>query len=371
MSSRALVATRKGLFTLERRPQGWIVDRVSFPGDNVPMALFDARDRSIFAALGHGHFGVKLHRSTDGGSTWREIARTGLSSETRRTPTDQDPVRRTPIDWTLELIWSLEGGGPQRPGRLWAGTVPGGLFRSDDSGESWQLVRSLWDRPERQKWFGGGMDRPGIHSIVVDPRDNDRVSVGISCGGAWHTATAARAGASRARACAPPSCRPTGRRPQHPGRAPPGGLRRPPDPSGSSTTTASSAPPTAAGPGPRSPTSTPPPSASRWPCTRSDPDVAWFVPAIKDEKRIPAEGRLVVTRTRDGGRTFSRCTRGLPQSWAYDLVYRHAFATDHTGDRLILGSTTGNLFISEDAGTTWQTISHHLPPIYATTFHEP
>ena len=34
------------------------------------------------------------------------------------------------------------------------------------------------------------------------------------------------------------------------------------------------------------------------------PDTAWFVPEIKDEKRIPREGKLVVNRTRDGGKTF-------------------------------------------------------------------
>ena len=59
-----------------------------------------------------------------------------------------------------------------------------------------------------------------------------------------------------------------------------------------------------------------------------DPDTAWFVPGIKDEKRIPCEGRLVVTRTRDGGKSFEMLTNGLPQHHAYDLVYRHALAIE-------------------------------------------
>ncbi len=75
-----------------------------------------------------------------------------------------------------------------------------------------------------------------------------------------------------------------------------------------------------------------------------NPDVAWFVPAIKDEKRSPVDGRVVVTRTRDGGKTFETLSRGLPQEQAYDLVFRHALDVDDSGDRLMFGSTTGSLW---------------------------
>lgn len=100
----------------------------------------------------------------------------------------------------------------------------------------------------------------------------------------------------------------------------------------------------------------------------SDPDTAWFVPEIKDERRIPRDGRLVVTRTRDGGRSFEVLTEGLPQVHAYDVVYRHALAIDATGDRLAFGSTTGGLWVSEDQGDSWACVSHTLPPIYAVAF---
>ena len=70
---------------------------------------------------------------------------------------------------------------------LWAGTLPGGLFRSSDRGDSWELVRSLGDVPQRAEWFGGGYDVPGIHSVCVDPRDSNRVLVGVSCGGEWQS----------------------------------------------------------------------------------------------------------------------------------------------------------------------------------------
>src|SRR5262249_45974015 len=73
------------------------------------------------------------------------------------------------------------------PGVLWCGTIPGGLFRSTDRGESWEMIRSLWDDPRRQKWNGAGDDHPGIHSIIVDPRDSQRVWIAVSTGGIWCT----------------------------------------------------------------------------------------------------------------------------------------------------------------------------------------
>jgi hypothetical protein len=100
----------------------------------------------------------------------------------------------------------------------------------------------------------------------------------------------------------------------------------------------------------------------------SHADTAWFVPGVSDEKRHAVEGRVIVNRTGDGGRTFEPLTRGLPQQHAYDLVLRHALDVDETGDRLAFGSTTGSLWVSDDGGETWQTISSNLPPIYAVRF---
>ena len=102
-----------------------------------------------------------------------------------------------------------------------------------------------------------------------------------------------------------------------------------------------------------------------------DADTAWFVPAVKDEKRIPVDGKVVVTRTRDGGKTFDVLRNGLPQEHAYDLTYRHCLDIDESGSRLAFGSTTGSLWVSEDQGDVWRTISKHLPPILAVRFVKP
>ena len=92
------------------------------------------------------------------------------------------------------------------------------------------------------------------------------------------------------------------------------------------------------------------------------------MPEIKDEKRIPRDGRLVVTRTQDGGKSFEILSEGLPQKHAYDVVYRHALALDQTGKRLAMGSTTGGVWVSETAGESWSEIIHTLPPVYAVRF---
>lgn len=99
-----------------------------------------------------------------------------------------------------------------------------------------------------------------------------------------------------------------------------------------------------------------------------DPDTAWFVPAIKDERRVPVDGQLVVARTRDRGTNFEVLRSGLPQEHAYDLVHRHALAIDRSGERLAFGSITGGFWTSGNQGDRWQALDARLPPIHAVTF---
>ena len=80
---------------------------------------------------------------------------------------------------------------------------------------------------------------------------------------------------------------------------------------------------------------------------------------------MPVDGRLVVTRSRDGGRSLEVLSGGLPERDCYDLVYRHGLAVDGAGAGLVMGSTTGNLWASRDGGETWRHLAAHLPPIAA------
>ncbi|MCK6550211.1 exo-alpha-sialidase [Myxococcota bacterium] len=370
MSDRLWVGTRKGLFRLDRISGNWKITATKFLGVSVPMVLADPRDGAVYAALGHGHFGAKLHRSDDGGETFVEI---GVPTYPPKPEgLDDRDGNGQPLAWTLTGIWALEAGHASEPGALWCGTIPGGLFRSDDRGATWSLVRSLWDDPRRNRWFGGGADLPGIHSVCVDPRDPKRVFVGVSCGGVWLTEDGGatwdvRADGMRAEFMPPDrqgdpliqdphrvvACAAS---PDHLWAQHHNGVFKTTD-AGRSWTELK-VPPSSFGF-----------AAAVHP---KDPNVAWFVPGVKDEVRIPVDGKLVVARTRDGGRTFDVLTRGLPQEHAYDLVLRHALDIDRSGDRLAFGSTTGSLWLTEDGGDAWTHLSAHLPPIYVTHFdHTP
>jgi hypothetical protein len=173
-ATRAWVATRKGLFELQRSAKGWEVARVSFLAEPVSMVLppVGGGHGRMLAALNLGHFGVKVHASDDAGATWREV-------DTPAYP--PQPEGAEGPAWKLVQIWSMEA----VHGAIWAGTLPGGLFKSTDGGEHWQLVDSLWSRPERLGWFGGGYDVPGIHSILPHPTRPGELLLGISCGGVW------------------------------------------------------------------------------------------------------------------------------------------------------------------------------------------
>lgn len=365
MSDRLLVSTRKGLFTVDRGATGWAMRNVSFLAENVTLAGVDPRTGGWYAALNLGHFGVKLKFSPDGGTTWEE--RPVPVYPEGETIATADGKPRKPA--TLSLIWAVAFGGADQPGRVWLGTLPGGLFRSDDHGQTWELVRGLWDRPERAGWFGGGADLPGLHSICVDPRDSKTVRIGVSCGGVWQTtddgATWELLGKGLFAEYMPPELRnDPGIQDVHMMVQCPGspdhlwiqhhnGIFRSTDaartwahigeakPSGFGFAVA---------------------------VHPTDPHTAWFVPAVKDERRVPVDGKLVVTRTRDGGQTFDVLSSGLPNAFAYDIVYRHALAIDGTGNRLAFGSTTGGVWVSEDGGERWAMLAERLPPIHAVCF---
>lgn len=352
---RAWAATRKGLFELRRRGGRWQVENLSFVADPVTMLLPPDDGGRMLAGLNLGHFGAKLHASDDAGRTWREVAAPTFPPQ---------PDGAEGPAWKLEQVFSLERAGDA----IWCGTVPGGLFVSRDQGESWQLEETLWRDPRREQWMGGGNPNPALHSICPHPAKPDELLIGVSCGGAWRTTDGGRTWALRAKGMRadfmPPEmagdensqdphlivrCRD---RPdvlwcQHHC-----GIFRSTD--NGATWSELTAQPSSFGF-----------AVAAHP---HDPDTAWFVPAVKDERRIPVDAALCVTRTRDGGKTFDVLRAGLPQQHCYDLIYRHGLAADDSGEQLVMGSTTGGLWASGDGGESWQTVSAHLPPIYAVKF---
>jgi hypothetical protein len=339
MNDRAWLATRKGLFEMRRRGGVWTIEQVSFLGEPVTMLLPPADgSEHMLACLSTGHYGAKVHASSNAGSTWAEIDAPAYPEQ---------PAGAEGPPWKLVQIWSLE----QAHGTVWAGTLPGGLFRSDDFGRGWELQRALWDRPERLAWFGGGYDVPGIHSICVHPHHKDELLLGVSCGGAWRSTDGGRSWALAAQGMKadfmPPELadNPNTQDPHRIVRSPVqpkvlwcqhhGGLWKS-DNNAATWQRLQNVPVSDFGF-----------AVAAHP---SDAQTAWFAPATADQQRVPKSGALVVNRTQDGGKSFHTLREGLPQDGCYDLVYRHGLA------------------VSGDGGERWSTVSNLLPPIYAVRF---
>lgn len=352
-NAKLLVGTGKGLVECIKDKDKWLVVKVHFPGYPVSALLVDERNHCWWACLAHRHWGQKMHRSFDGGKTWEAVPCPAYPAGALIMP-DKPAF--------LKKIWTLAKGGADRPQTLWMGTEPGGLFVSHDGGDHFELVQSLWDHPSRQReWFGAGRDHPFIHSIVVDPLDSNHVFIAISCAGVFETTDGGQSWVPRnkgLKAAYLPnpnveighdphlllSCE---SQPEVMWQQNHCGIYRSTD------------------------------SGKHWEevsgkdgfpyygfalaIDHNDPLKAWVIPAVSDEMRIAHDMALCVCHTRDGGNSWEAQRKGLPQEFCFDIVFRHSFI--RAEKTLIFGTTTGNLFISEDDGESWQALSYHLARI--------
>ncbi|MDX1436200.1 MAG: sialidase family protein [Anaerolineales bacterium] len=358
MSDHLLLGTRKGLLFYERTDAGWRLAREEFRGIPISYAIRDPRDGVLWAAQDNGHWGPKLQRSRDNGETWEEII-------LPKYPEGAEITEGNPAN--LSYIWAVFPGSPSRPERVYLGTEPGGLFQSDDGGQSFELVEGLWNHPSRMKhWFGGGRDHPGLHSLVIDPADDDHMFVGISVAGVFETRDGGvswqpRNQGLKANYLPDPDA--------EVGHDPHCLVASPADPEvmiqqnhcgifWSNDGARSWSEVSEAG-GPAF-------FGFAIAADELDPATAWVVPAVSDELRLAVDGSLCVCRTQDRGRTWQALRKGLPQKDCYDYAYRHAL--DIRGDRLAFGTTSGNLYLSDDRGDSWATLAGNLPMIYSVRF---
>ncbi len=353
-----MLGTRKGLITLNYDGKQWKHNQVHFLGIPVSLTFVDPVTGCWWACLDHGHWGQKLHRSEDRGKSWQEV----------EAPKFHEGMEVKPgVTAAVRYLWAFNQARQGDHQVIYVGTEPGGLFRSYDNGDHFELVETLWHHPSRQEhWFGGGRDYPGIHSIVVDPRDNDRIHLGISCAGVFESHDAGetwmvRNSGLRADYLPDPhadvghdphllvSC------PQQPDvmwQQNHCGIFRTADGANEWIEV------------------TDPNGAAKFgfavAVDHQDANQAWVVPAVSDEIRVAVDQALCVCRTDDGGKTWRELRNGLPQNNCYDIVFRHAL--DNTDESLAFGTTTGNLFSSDDKGENWSMISHTLPMIYSVNF---
>tara|TARA_Y100000589_G_scaffold93160_1_gene88036 strand:- start:2205 stop:3506 length:1302 start_codon:yes stop_codon:yes gene_type:complete len=393
MSDTILLGTRKGTVIVERNSSRWQARPIVHQGIPVCYAARDPRDGTLWASLDHGHWGPKLSRSRDGGTTWEDVLSLKYPEGARHiiqylpTPdfNPEAPAGEPQYkDATVYKIWSIAFGPATQPGRLYAGTIPGGLFVSDDGGDSWELNRPLWNHESRggdlfkgeatstTHWGGTpasidyGVFEPGIHSIVIDPRNADHLYVAVSSAGILETKNGGKTWVGRNKGMRVDylpdpeaewghdphfvtACRD---QPDHVWQQNHFGVYY--SDNGAQSWNKVSLPDAGVHFG--------------FPIAvdAQDGRTAWVVPARADSERMALDGGLFVARTSDGGQSWQSFRSGLPQENAYDIVFRHGL--DVAGDCVCFGSTTGNVYLSEDRGEHWHCLGNHFPPVYSVRF---
>lgn len=386
MTDLILVGTRKGTFGVEKINGRWKPTLLGHAGVGVNFVTRDPHTGLLWAALGHGHWGAKLSRSSDAGRSWEDATQIAYPEGARYLDgadpgaSAEEPKILKFKPATLLKLWSIAFGGP---GQIYIGTIPGGLFVSRDGGEHFELNLPLWNHESRggdlflgdgsqpSHWFGtpaseGGEFAPGIHSIAIDPRDPGRILVAVSTAGVLESVDGGASWRGRNQGMLmdylpnpsaewghdPHFVALCAGQPDYVWQQNHCGVFFSKD--GAATWTKVSRPeqgihfgfPIAA--------------------DAKDGMTAWVVPGRSDMQRMAIDEGLFVGRTEDGGNTWEQLREGLPQESAHDVVYRHAL--DHRNERLAFGSTTGNLYVSENRGETWSTVGNNFPPIYSVRF---
>jgi len=347
-----LAGTRKGLFIgrSDESRQQWAWDKPEFPMQEIYSAAIDTRGDAprLFAGATSPHWGPQVFRSDDLGRTWTETTGGAI-----RFPEDTGT--------SLERIWQLRPAPDDQPDVVYAGTEPSALFKSTDRGESFELVRGLWDHPHRPNWQPGGGGQ-AIHTIVPHPSDVSTVTVAMSTGGVYRTADAGESWNPFNRGITaefmPGEMPEYGQcvhklamNPANPDRLYAqnhGGVFRSDD-AGQSWKSIDQGLPADFG----------------FPIVvhPHKPDTIYVFPLVAAIERFPPDGKPGVWRSDDAGETWRETGPGLPPE-AYTAVLRDAFSTDQEEPAgLYIGTRHGAIWMSNDEGGTWTEVRNNLPDI--------
>lgn len=344
------VGTTKGLFIVS----DGVPDGPVFKGCAVPafLQVGDVYLTSVTDPI----FGPSIRASRDGGATWEEPPGRPISL-----PEDAGP---------LAQVWQLSRGAAGRTPELdvvYAGVEPAALFRSDDGGASFELVRGLFEHPDRKEWQpgAGGL---ALHTVLADPRRPERIVVAISAGGVYRSDDGGETWQARNDGI-PASFLPEpfadhgqcvhkvaidAADPDILWAQNHGGVFRSEDAGDHWANVGHTEEPGGL------------PADFGFPIVAHPVDhaTAFVFPLESAEYRCSPDGRARVYRTHDGGEIWDELGDGLPARDAHLTVLRDAFSIGSAAPfPLVFGTRTGALFASADAGESWRLFAEHLPPI--------
>jgi photosystem II stability/assembly factor-like uncharacterized protein len=348
-----VIGTEKGLYLArsEDDRKSWEVSAPQFPMTGVYAVGIDPRLATprLLASVSSSHFGPSVATSDDLGRSWREPERAPLAF-----PEDTGAA--------LRRVWQLAPAPGDPPGRVYAGTEPSALFVSDDGGETFELVRALWDHPHREHWGAGGGGQ-AIHTVLPHPDDPGAVLVAMSTGGVYTTADAGRTWTATNTGikayflpdpwpefgqCVHKVARDAGD-PQRLYAQNHHGVYRSDDGAATWRSIADGLP-----------------SDFGFPIVAHPhrPGVVYTFPLTADAKRFPVDERCRVFRSPDAGATWEALSDGLPTEPFYPAVLRDAMCADNADPAgVYFGTRSGEVFASRDEGDSWTQVAGHLPDV--------
>jgi hypothetical protein len=358
---RLLVGTQKGAFTVtgDGSRREWVVEGPFFGGWEIYHLAGSPADPSrLYASQSTGWFGQLIQRSDDGGRTWRAVGNDFLYDGATGTHQWYDG---TPHPWEFARVWHLEPSAGD-PDTVYAGVEDAALFKSTDGGTTWAELAGLRTHRSGPQWQpgAGGM---GVHTVLIDPGDPDRLHVAISAAGVFRSDDGGGSWAPANRGLRSEGI-PDGdaevghcvhRITRHPARPDVLFMQKHwdvmrSDDGGDSWREISGNLPTDFG----------------FPIAvhAHQPETVYVVPITSDSEHYPPEGKLRVYRSRTGGDEWEPLGDGLPQEHCYVNVLRDAMAVDDLDPcGIYFGTTGGQVYGSSDGGDRWDTIVRDLPRV--------
>jgi len=358
---RLLVGTRKGAFVLtaDGKREDWKVSGPFFAGwECYHLKGSPVDPQRLYCSQSSSWSGQVMQRSDDGGATWTPVGNKFLYDGVTATHQWYDG---TPHPWDFKRVWHLEPS-LSCADTVYAGVEDAALFKSSDGGTNWEEMSGLRTHATAAGWMAGagGMC---LHTILIDPKEHQRMYVAISAAGAFRTddggSTWKPINQGLRSSHIPDPDAPVGhcvhRLAMHPTR--PGTIFMQKhwdvmrtDNGGEQWTEVSGNLPTDFG--------------FVIDVHAHEPETIYVVPIKSDSEHFPLGGKLQVFRSKTGGNEWEALTNGLPQQDCYVNVLRDAMAVDAMEEcGVYFGTTGGQVYGSADGGESWKAIVRDLPAV--------